>query len=348
MSVRNSASSTACNSSSGQPSSQSPKKADVQGSVPRLIYLALALATLAVYCQVRGFDFVSYDDHWIIRDNPHLQHGLSWSNLAWAFTDCKYDWWHPLTWLSHMVDCELYGLNPGPHHWTNLLLHVANVLLLFGLLHRMTGTVWRSGFVSALFALHPLHVESVAWITERKDVLSTCFLMLTLLAYDQYIRQPCLRRYLLVLLAFGLALMSKPMMVTLPFALMLLDYWPLGRFDKMSRTRLALEKVPLLVVAVISSVITLIGQKNVGGMAHWEACPLSIRISNAMVSYLSYLRKMVWPNDLAFFYPYCNQIPLAKVAGAAVLLLAITAAVIRVSRRHPYLLVGWLWYLGTL
>jgi Flp pilus assembly protein TadD len=319
-----------------------------------LIGLALSLATLIVYLPVGHQDFVTYDDDVYLTGNPHVVSGLTWENVRWAFTDSTFDWWHPLTWLSHMLDVTLFGMNAGPQHLTNLAFHVANTLLLFVVLERMTGAAWRSGFVAAMFALHPLHVESVAWVTERKDVLSTLFWMLTLWAYCRYAERPRVSRYLLVMLAFLLGLMAKPMLVTLPFVLLLLDYWPLNRLDLASgrweprHVRLVLEKIPLLMLTVASSVLTYIGQQHAGKMMHLAELPIGSRLANALLSYAGYLAKMVWPARLAVFYPYPTSFPAFQMLGAGLILVAISALAIRLVRQQPYLIVGWLWYVGTL
>jgi tetratricopeptide (TPR) repeat protein len=334
-----------------------------------LITLFLIVAILAVFWPVKNFRFLNLDDEGYVTDNPQVLNGLSFKGVIWAFTTIHSSNWHPLTWLSHMLDIELYGLNPGGHHLTNLLFHIANILLLFFILKQMTGAPWRSGFVAALFALHPLHVESVAWVAERKDVLSTFFWMLTIGAYVHYVHQTSLRRYLLVFLSFTLGLMSKPMLVTLPFVLLLLDYWPLGRFQMASSRdirishiktwsnsangmpvllRLVWEKVPLFVLVIASCLLTVMAQQKGGAVASLEALSLEIRMANALISYISYIGKMIWPSRLAIQYPYPERVLLWQVAGAGLFLLGVSVLVIRELRRRPYLLVGWLWYLGTL
>ena len=333
------------------------------------ICLFLILITLGAFWQVRNNEFINLDDNLYVTDNPHVQEGLTLKGILWAFTSIYAGHWHPMTWVSHMIDYDLYGLNPGGHHMTNLLFHIANTLLLFLLLLRMTGTPWRSGFVAALFALHPLHVESVAWVCERKDVLSTFFWMLTMGTYLFYVERPKFNRYLLVVLCFILALMSKPMAVTLPFALLLLDYWPLGRFQfesrdqtlnpsipkstntahrKVSFFRLVLEKVPLFFLTAVSSLLTIFTQWRGGAVTPLNHLPLGIRIANALVSYVRYIAQMIWPNRLAVLYPHPMNVALWEVAGATLLLLMISILVILAGRRRPYYIVGWLWYLGTL
>jgi len=335
-----------------------------------LICLALALATLAIYWRVHNYDFGSYDDSDYVTDNANVKAGLTYDGIIWAFTTGHAANWHPLTWLSHMLDCQLFGTNAGWHHTTNVLLHIANALLLFAVLKLMTGAIWRSAFVAALFALHPLHVDSAAWISERKDVLSTLFWMLTMVAYVRYVRRPCTSRYLVTLLAFALGLMAKPMLVTLPFVLLLLDYWPLGRFQigpfgecangnaqavtnvqpqwRVVR-RLVCEKVPFLALSVMSSVITFIVQRSGGAVSPIEDFPLRARLPNVSVSYVKYIGKMIWPSRLAIYYPHPGYaLPIWQAVVAALFLLAISVLVILLARRHKYLLVGWFWYLGTL
>lgn len=347
------------------------------GKTRLLLVCLLIVVTLAAYEPVRKYEFVDYDDDRYVTANPRIQEGLSWKNAAWALTATEVANWHPLTWLSHMADCQLYGLNPAGHHLTNLLLHLANVLLLFHALRRMTGAVRRSWLVAALFAAHPLNIESVAWIAERKNVLSTLFWLLTMWAYMLYARRPGWRRYLLVVGLFVLGLMSKPMLVTLPCVLLLLDYWPLGRLrgrsedpsDQQSpdeRTerpwrarlssphfrhtvfRLVLEKAPLFLLAAASSAITIKAQQMDGALDA-KHLPLGARLANALVSYVGYIYKMIWPEQLAVLYPHPgDSIPGWRVIAAATALVCVTALAIRASRKFPYLPVGWLWYLGTL
>ena len=331
-----------------------------------LVCLILVLATFAVYWHVTGHDFVLFDDKLYVYENSHIQNGLTVDSIIWAFTTTQAGLKIPLTWLSLMLDFELYGLNAGGYHLTNLLLHLANVLLLFFILKLMTGALWRSAFVAALFALHPLHVESVAWVTERKDVLSTMFWLLTMWAYLGYVERPRMRRYFLIIVSLTLGLLAKPMLVTLPFVLLLLDYWPLRRFQigqsadtpeaplkfgqPMSKVLgLVWEKIPLFALVAVSSVVTLLAEKSAGALVHFETWPISIRIANALISYLKYLGKMIWPHPLAVFYPHPgHSLPIWKAGGAALLLLGISLLVVRGARRYPFLIVGWLWYIGTL
>ena len=311
----------------------------------------LVLATIAVYWQVQNHDFVTLDDPFYVTENQHVKAGLTGETVIWAFTTTHAANWHPLTWISHMVDCMLFGLEPGNHHLTNLFFHVCNTLLLFIVLRRMTGEVWKSGFVAALFALHPLHVESVAWVSERKDVLSTLFWMLTLWAYSSYAKNPGLKKFLPVLFFFSLGLMAKPMLVTLPFVLILLDYWPLGRF-RMERfhfpAHVIREKLFLFILAAISGVITLLAQHRGGAVESLDVLPLTARMGSASASYVSYLAKMVWPHHLAVYYPHPGALHMWKVLGACLVLAGISVAVIRAARRYQYLAVGWFWYMGTL
>jgi tetratricopeptide (TPR) repeat protein len=312
----------------------------------------LVLGTVAVYAPVRNYDFVSYDDGDYITKNPYVLGGLTWQDFVWAFTKFHSDNWHPLTWLSHMLDVQCYGLNPGGHHVTNVIIHSLNAVLLFLVFVGVTGAIWRSAFVAAIFAWHPLHVESVAWISERKDVLSGFFWILTMAAYLLHIRQPKLSRYfILVAFCFALGLMSKPMLVTLPFVLLLLDYWPLRRASLMrSDVRkwlsLAVEKIPLFILAIISSVITFLAQREAIITLH--RLPFPVRLNNAIISYAAYLSKFVWPVNLAVFYPMQDSIHFWQLTAAVVALLAGTTVAIATAKRHPYLLVGWLWFIGTL
>lgn len=325
-----------------------------------LVCLFLVISILCVYWQVKNFPFVNYDDRQYVTANHYVQAGLTIESIKWSFTAMHASNWHPLTWLSHMLDCQIYGMNPGQHHLTNVLFHILNTLLLFLVFKRMTGDLWQSGFVAALFALHPLHVESVAWVAERKDVLSTFFWILTLWSYTRYVERSEFGRYLPVLLFFILGLMSKPMLVTLPFILLLLDYWPLHRFqlgssgDKNYTIKnpfwygLVLEKIPLFLLSAASSIGTYLVQKSSGAVNSLAAIPFHDRIANAMVSYVSYIGKMIWPHNLAVLYPYRESILLWKVAGAGLLLIVVSVIAFRMKRTKPYLAVGWLWYIGTL
>ncbi len=380
-----------------------------------LIYLFLAVAALIAFRQVNQCDFINYDDPLYVTDNIHVMSGITLGSIRWAFTTGHSANWHPLTWMSHMLDVQLFGLNPRWHHLTNLLFHIANTLLLFFVFHRMTKAPWKSAFVAALFALHPLHVESVAWVSERKDVLSTFFWMLTMGAYIYYVEQrtedgekwtgilrfpSSVFRYSAVLIFFALGLMAKPMLVTLPFVLLLLDYWPLQRFEPKKSAQeirtevskqgagsgeraplsenkrkgkagrmctgqgiaqssvlspppsalrpLLREKIPLLALAALSCIVTYAVQQKGGAVASIEAFSPGVRIANAFVSYIVYIRKMVWPDNLAVFYPHPGSLPLWQGMGALLLLIAVTVSVIRTAKRFPYLTMGWLWFTGTL
>jgi hypothetical protein len=310
------------------------------------ICLSLIVLVWLVFGQTLWHDFINYDDPRYVYENTTITSGLSISGIAWAFTHIHSMNWHPLTTISHMLDCQLYGLKAGWHHFTNVLLHTIAVILLFIALHQMTGAFWRSGFVAALFAIHPLRVESVAWIAERKDVLSGLFFMLTLLAYVYYVRLPQVRRYLIVVFVFACGLMSKPMLVTLPFVLLLLDSWPLERIKGHVWNRV-LEKVPLIALSAVSSIATFLAQK--GAVGWTEELPILERINNAVVSYVLYIWQMLWPVNLAVFYPHPeNRLRLWEVIASLRLLICVTAIAITLRKRRPYLITGWLWYLGML
>jgi protein O-mannosyl-transferase len=358
-----------------------------------VISLFLMLTTLAAFLEVGNHGFVNFDDNTYITENLHVQNGITLQGLIQAFTTGHAANWHPLTWISHMLDVQFFGLRAGLHHLINLLFHLANVFLLFFALRRMTKALWQSAFVAALFALHPLHVESVAWVAERKDVLSTFFWMLTLVAYSYYAEKPRLKNYLAVVAFFALGLMAKPMLVTLPFVLLLLDYWPLARFGETKPIRairaepaspvstrrkkgkirkptprstaeiekpatrkfhwasirpLVAEKIPLFALTALSCVVTYIAQDKGGAVAQLENFTLDIRLANALVSYLLYISKTIWPSNLAVLYPHPGLPPLWQVMAAILLLGAVTFAVIRTARKLPYLAVGWLWFTGTL
>jgi tetratricopeptide (TPR) repeat protein len=338
-----------------------------------LAVAALVAITLLVYFPAWHYDFVRLDDPDYVTVNPQVVGGLTWAGVAWAFTTGHAGNWHPITWLSHMADAQLFDLNAGAHHVTNLVLHVANTLLLFGLLRRMTGAVGRSAVVAALFAVHPLHVESVAWVAERKDVLSTFFWMLTLWAYVAWVRRPRWTRYLAALALFGLGLMAKPMLVTLPFTLLLLDVWPLARAprggpmpgaatdsphdgsaahggppDTATWPRLLAEKIPFFLLAAASSAVTFVVQQRGHAVGGLDAFPLGLRVGNALISYVAYIREVLWPANLTVLYAFPGTLSVWAVAGSGLALALLTAAVVYAGRRRPYLAVGWLWYLGTL
>ena len=340
-----------------------------------VISLFLVAITWLVFSQTIGYDFVNYDDHVYVYQNPIVTAGLTPHGIVWAFAHTHARNWHPLTTLSHMLDCEIFGLKAGGHHFTNVFLHTLAVLLLFFVLRRMTGNVWRSAFVAALFAIHPLHVESVAWIAERKDVLSAVFFMFTLAAYASYVRQPSVGRYVMMSILFACGLMSKSMLVSVPLVLLLLDYWPLGRVQPPARrdlrpggrselkrrqtsevrrqksgvqgatfTRLIVEKIPLFALSILCGLVTFLIQERSAGSI--EQLPLGWRITNAIVSCVTYIWQMFWPTRLAVFYRHPeNHLAVWQVALALAFLIAITALGLVWRRTRPYSLVGWLWYL---
>ena len=304
--------------------------------------------TLFLYHPVVNHDFINLDDWQYVLNNREVTAGVTLRGLGWAFTSFHASNWHPLTWLSHMIDVEIYGLDPGGHHGTSLFFHILNTVLLFLILTRMTGAPGKSGIVAALFALHPLHVESVAWVAERKDVLSTFFLFLMLGAYALYVEKPGRWKYGIALVFFALGLMAKPMLVSAPFLLLLLDVWPLRRRPVPDRPPSKMEKIPFFALAVLSSGITLYAQASGGAMRSLEAIPLADRAANALVSAVTYMGKMFWPAGLSVFYPYPAAIPFWKVLGAAALLVLITVFVFREKARRPWFFTGWLWYLISL
>jgi tetratricopeptide (TPR) repeat protein len=315
-----------------------------------------------------------YDDKTYISDNTHIRNGLDRASLAWSMTTL-FQYWHPVTWISHALDCQLYGLNPAGHHVTNTIIHILNVVLLFLMLRSVTGAFWRSGFVAGLFAVHPLNVESVAWVAERKNLLCTLFFILAIWAYCWYVRRPGWRRYLAVLGLFALGIMAKPMIVTLPFVLLLVDYWPLGRYGsgrsrdglvgdnsaspdcsggvrpRLSRSiiRLAVEKVPMVILAAGACVITVIAQRKDGALGSTAGYPMSLRLENALVSYAKYLQQMVWPSGLSLIYPFPDHhLPTWEIGLAAAVLVLISVGAVVSAKRFRYFIVGWLWYVGTL
>jgi tetratricopeptide (TPR) repeat protein len=333
-----------------------PTRGIARGARPRsvsmaIVGLALALVLLcaAVFAPVRHFGFVEWDDPLYVTENPRVMAGLTWPGVAWALTTSHEFYWQPLTWMSHMLDVELYGLNAGGHHVTSLVIHTATTLLLFGVLRRMTGAVGRSAFVAALFAVHPLHVESVAWVAERKDVLSAFFLVLALWAYVRYVERPAAARYLAVVACYVLGLMSKPMVVTLPVVLLLVDVWPLRRFSRARAGGLVIEKAPFFLLAAASAAATVIGQVNANAMRDLGSFPIGLRAANAVISYATYIVKMAWPSGLAAFYPHPTAMPpWWLVAGAGVILAGLPVGAFAIVRRQPYVLAGWLWYVVTL
>ena len=312
-----------------------------------LVATALVVLTLFAYLRVLGNGFIEYDDGTYVFANPHIQQGITAESIKWAFNVGYASNWHPLTWMSHMIDYRLFQLRPMGHHLINLLFHLANVLLLLLVVKRMTGSLWRSAFVAALFAVHPLHVESVAWVAERKDVLSTFFWLLTMGAYALYSEKPSIKRYLPVLLVYALGLMAKPMLVTLPFVLLLLDYWPLKR--DMRWSRLVLEKTPMLALAIVSGVLTFMAQSSKGSVSTLEAYTPGTRIAGSLVGYATYMWKMVWPRNLAILYPNPGaDMAVWKIAASAAILIGISVLVYVYGQKRRELAVGWLWYLGTL
>lgn len=342
----------------------------------------LAVAVLAVYAPAVSYDFIALDDAQYVKDNGNINHGFSGAGIKWVFENVVSGNWHPVTMLSHMADCQIYGLSPGGQHFTNVLLHTANTVLLFWLLLAMTERrklagaatleaakakagilkseaqppafhLWPCALTAALFGLHPLHVESVAWISERKDVLSGFFALLTLWCYRQYVvksrgnDKASWAFYILALVMFSLGLMSKSMLVTLPFVMLLLDFWPLQRFNASTLQRLILEKIPFLLLAVIFCAITFLVQKNAGAVIALKYFPLQDRLGNAMVSYAHYLGKTFWPDSLAMLYPYQHW-PAAQIAGSAILFIGLSIAAIWAAPRKPYIFVGWFWFAGML
>jgi hypothetical protein len=322
------------------------------------ISVLLAVFTLLLYSQVGKNPFVDYDDYYYVVENSHVKAGLTWSTLTWALTATEQSNWHPLTWLSHALDCQLYGLNPSGHHWTSLLIHALNATLLFLLLWRVTRATWPSLLVAALFALHPLNVESVAWVAERKNVLSTLFVLLALGAYGWYAQKPGIRRYLIVALLFVFGLASKPMAITLPFVLLLLDFWPLRRIENWTDPapafpvpqfrplHLVLEKLPLLTLSAASAVLTLVAQTP--NVISTNALPITVRIEASIYAYGMYLWKMMWPVYLAPIYPHPGRsLPVWQPLLSALLIVGVSLLAWKQRRSRPYLAFGWLWFLGT-
>ncbi len=332
-----------------------------------LIYAVLAVAVSAAYWRVFSNGFVNYDDPMYITDNKHIQEGFTWDGVVWAFKSGYAVNWHPVTWLSHMLDCQLFGLNPRGHHLTSLLLHIANTLLLFYVLRKMTGALWASAFAAAVFGLHPLHIQSVGWVSERKDVLSTLFWLLTLLSYIRYVQDRNFKRYLITISLFAVGLMAKPMLVTLPIVMLLLDYWPLKRFSiadcqlpieknpkskiqnpkfAQSFWQLIIEKIPFFVLSVISSAITFFVQQQGGAVATFDKISPALRLCNIPMAYCAYIVKTIIPSGLMAYYPYNTNASILLIAAAVLFLAVISAGVIFL--RRPYLIVGWLFFIITL
>ncbi len=327
--------------------------------------LFLTIITLATFWRVQNHHFINLDDNVYITENRHVNEGLKTKNISWAFTTFYHGNWSPITLLSHMIDCQVYGFNPAGHHFNNLLFHIANTLLLFLFLQRTTRLLWQSAFVAALFALHPLHVEPVAWISSRKDVLSTFFFMLTLFTYSRYAENPGVIRYLIVLLFFIMGLLSKAMLVTLPFILLLMDYWPLGRirfkqseingcqamnkkYRKAFPQQLIKEKYPFFILSLVMGIIAFLAQQKLGALPDLEALPLKFRMANGVLSYGTYIFKMIYPIKLSIFYPYPGMRPLWLITGVVVFLIITTGVAFKMAGKYPYFITGWLWYLVTL
>lgn len=344
------------------------------GNVPAslisiLIVLLIIVSILLVYAQVGSHEFINFDDQLYVTNNPIVKAGVTWNGIKWAFSFSDRTYWHPLTWLSHMVDCELFGLNPGKHHLVNVFLHIINSILLFLVFMMMTGTLWRSAFVAFLFALHPINVDSVAWIAERKNLLSTLFCMLTIMAYIYYSRRPSFYKYILILFVFMLGLLSKPMLISIPFVLILLDFWPLKRinFDSLltreqistgisnerraQRTqalKLLIEKIPLLILSLVIIGTSIISFQHHSNVISSNLISTKLRVANALVSYVNYIGKLIWPRNLTIYYPFPASLPMWEVIGAGVFICAVTILAGLYAKKFPYLIVGWLWYLGAL
>ncbi|MBF0344956.1 MAG: glycosyltransferase family 39 protein [Nitrospirae bacterium] len=333
----------------------------IQGRYLHLIIVViLTLSTMSVYHQLRNNDFVSYDDYKYVTENPNIARGFTVDGVKWAFKTTYFSNWHPVTWLSHMLDIQLYGMHPRGHHVTSVIIHMLNTLLLYLFLSRTTAKVWQSAFVASLFALHPLAVESVAWVSERKNLLVTFFWLTAMTAYVSYVRSPNAAKYLAVLTLFALGIMSKPMIVTFPFTLLLLDYWPLGRLssvengiykfkiDRSRLTALIIEKIPFFVLTIASSVITVFVQRKGGAMVSIKSLSIASRMLNVIISYAGYIRKMLWPTDLAAFYPYLKDHSIWEIIISVLVLLIVTIFALWRIRHNPYILMGWCWFLGTL
>jgi len=322
------------------------------------IVIFIILSTWSVYVQVLDYDFINYDDDEYITENEHVKKGITGESVVWALTEFHSANWHPLTWLSHIIDCQLFGLNAGRHHLISLIFHVLNSVLLYVVFRKMTGATWQSGFVAALFALHPLHVESVAWISERKDMLSTFCMMLTLLCYISYIQKRKIFYFYFVVIFYLLGLASKSILVTLPFVLLLLDFWPLKRFhfqstnvsfgDFFTHKDLLIEKIPLFLLSAFSCLITIFAQRSSEAIQSLDQLPLLQRIANALVSYIAYIYKMIYPVNLSILYPYRGMPPLLEIAGSVLFIIFITFISIKARKSRPYIITGWLWFLGTL
>lgn len=325
------------------------------------ICILLSGTIFLVYGQMLGHTFINYDDPQYVTENPHVRSGLTLEGIRWALTATHASNWHPLTWISHMLDVDLFGLRPGGHHLVSMLLHIANALLLFTVFRTTTGDIRRSALVAALFALHPLHVESVAWVAERKDLLGAFFGLAALWRYTRYVSHPVPGSYWPVLLYFAMSLMAKPMLVTLPFVFLLMDFWPLGRWDPdcpqgklrvngdgPSLSALVVEKIPFFILSAASSTATFWVQNAGHAVVGLEELPVTVRLAHSLIAYVAYIQKMVWPSGLAVLYPHPGMSPLWQVFLSGFFLFAVTAAAFRLRRRHPYFVIGWLWYIGTL
>ena len=314
-----------------------------------LICILISAAVLVVYWPVQYYDLISLDDVDYIAGNPYVKAGLTWDSFSWAMKDIHTGYWHPLTWVSHMVDYQLFRSRAGGHHWTNVIFHIANSILLYIVLKRMSGTVWKSALVAALFAVHPLNVESVAWVSERKNVLCAFFWFMGVWSYAYYVERPTPYRYCLILMTFSLGLMSKPMIVTFPFTLLLLDYWPMGRLTSWKMfPRLVSEKIPLFILAAIVGIVTFLSSVHGDVTISIDKLPLGDRMANAVVSYARYLGKMFWPENLAVFYPYSREFNSFQIIAAVLILSVISCLAIFFAQKYRYALMGWLWYIGTL
>jgi tetratricopeptide (TPR) repeat protein len=325
------------------------------------VCILLIVITCSIFWKVIGHEFIIYDTPGYILNNPMVKQGLSWKGVGWAFTTFYMSNWHPVTWMSHMLDVQLFGLNAGWHHMVNLILHVINTLILFTTLRMMTRALWASAFVAVLFAIHPLHIESVAWVAERKDCLSTLFCLLAIRYFVGYVHRNSFTCYLLSLMSFSLGLMAKPMVVTLPFLLLLLDYWPMNRYaayplitnakisvhSKPMRL-LVMEKIPFFILATVSCIITFLAQQKGGSVGGIEQFPFWMRLANALTSYIDYCMKMIIPLELAVLYPYPVQFPLFKTFAAGLLLGFLSVIAVMKIRCRPWFSVGWFWYLGTM
>lgn len=321
------------------------------------IIFSLVIITVGVFIQTTKYEFLAYDDNEYVTQNEHVSSGLTAANIQWAFMHSYVSNWHPLTWISHMIDVEIHGMNPGGHHQTNLLIHILNTILLFVILFRITGGWGKSFFVAAVFAVHPLHVESVVWISERKDLLSLFFMLLALWVYISYTKKPGIKRYAVVLLLFACGLMSKQMLMSFPFVLLILDYWPLSRMTSGGRQKtvqiaslknLFVEKIPFFVLSLASGVIAMFTQSGGGAIGSLSAYPISSRISNAVIAYQSYLVKTLWPEGLSVHYPYEKNPHIIPVLMALLILAGITFIAVRLWRKAPYFIAGWLWYVVML